>query len=72
MMLNMRHAGGCTQNERIHLMEDGSVTLDFKRPWKDGTRSIVLEPKALLSRLSSIVPPPPVGMSRSIAAFCRV
>jgi len=45
-------------NERLHLMEDGTVNLEFKRPWKDGTRSIGLEPKALLTRLSAIVPPP--------------
>ncbi|MEO6096273.1 MAG: transposase [Fibrobacteria bacterium] len=45
-------------NERFHLMEDGMVTVEFKRPWKDGTRSIASEPKALLSRLSAIVPPP--------------
>jgi hypothetical protein len=45
-------------NERLHILEDGSVALEFKRPWKDGTRSIALEPKALLARLSAIVPPP--------------
>ena len=41
-------------NERVHLR---MVTLEFKRPWKDGTRSIALKPEALLSRLSAIVPP---------------
>jgi hypothetical protein len=45
-------------NERLHLSGDGSVTLEFKRPWKDGTSSIGLEPQALLTRLSAIVPPP--------------
>ena len=45
-------------NERIRLMPDGSVTVEFKRPWSDGTRSIGLEPKALISRLAAIVPPP--------------
>ncbi len=28
---------GPLANERLHLMEDGSVVLEFKRPWKDGT-----------------------------------
>ncbi|MEO6097154.1 MAG: transposase [Fibrobacteria bacterium] len=52
-------AKGPLSNERLHLMvEDGAVTLEFKRPWKDGTRSISLEAKALLSRLSAIVPAP--------------
>lgn len=45
-------------NEGIRLMPDGSVTVEFKRPWSDGTRSIGLEPKALISRLAAIVPPP--------------
>jgi hypothetical protein len=45
-------------NERVHLLEGGMVTLEFKRPWKDGTRSIALKPEALLSRLSAIIPPP--------------
>lgn len=37
-------------NERVHLLEDGMVTLEFKRPWKDGTRSIALKPEALHMR----------------------
>ncbi|MEO7958090.1 MAG: transposase [Fibrobacteria bacterium] len=45
-------------NDRLHLLENGTVTLDFKHPWKDGTRSVALEPKALLARLSAILPPP--------------
>ena len=45
-------------NERLRLLEDGSVTVDFKRPWSDGTRSIGLAPKALLSRMAALIPPP--------------
>ena len=45
-------------NERLHLLEDDSVTVEFKRPWQDGTRSIGLAPKALLSRMAAIIPPP--------------
>ena len=45
-------------NERLRILEDGSVNLDFKRPWKDGTRSIGLAPKALISRMAAIIPPP--------------
>ena len=45
-------------NERLHLLTDGDVTVEFKRPWKDGTRSIGLAPHALLSRLAALVPPP--------------
>jgi hypothetical protein len=44
--------------ERLHLLPDGGVTLDFKRPWSDGPRCIGLAPKALLARLTALVPPP--------------
>lgn len=37
-------------NERLRLLGDGRVTVEFKRPWSDGTRSIGLAPKARLSR----------------------
>jgi len=55
-------------NERLHLLADGHVELEFKRPWKDGTRSIGLAPKAFLARLSAIVPPP----RRHITLYCGV
>ena len=34
------------------------VQVDFKRPWSDGTSSIVLDAQALIARLAAIVPPP--------------
>jgi len=55
-------------NERLHLLADGRVELEFKRPWKDGTRSIGLAPKAFLARLSAIGPPP----RRHITLYCGV
>lgn len=45
-------------NERLHLLTDGTVTVEFKRPWSDGTRSIGLAPQALISRMAALVPPP--------------
>jgi Putative transposase len=45
-------------NERLHLVADGSVTVEFKRPWSDGTRSIGLVPAALISRMAALVPSP--------------
>lgn len=45
-------------NERLHLAEDGTVTVEFNRPWFDGTRHIALAPQALLSRMAALVPPP--------------
>ena len=49
---------GPLAHERLHLLADGSVTVEFKRPWSDGTRSIGLAPKALLSRIAALVPSP--------------
>ncbi|GEM_PF-6828860 len=44
-------------NERLHLLTDGRVTVEFKRPWSDGMRSIGLAPEALISRMAA----PPKG-----------
>ena len=45
-------------NERLQLKEEGSVTVEFKRPWSVGMRSIDLHPMALFSRMAALVPPP--------------
>jgi hypothetical protein len=44
--------------DRLERLSDGRLELGFKRPWKDGTRAIVLEPDDLMVRLVSAVPPP--------------
>ena len=43
---------------RLHRRPDGLVTLDLKRPWSDGTTSLVFTPIGLLERLLALVPPP--------------
>ena len=43
---------------------DGSLLLAFKRPWKDGTRALVLSAEDLLVRLCAAVPPPFFNMIR--------
>jgi hypothetical protein len=45
-------------NDRLHILPDGNVKLEFKRPWSDGTTSIELSPLALIARLAALVPPP--------------
>jgi hypothetical protein len=45
-------------NDRLSMLDDGHVRLDFKRPWSDGTASVQLPPLALLARLAALVPPP--------------
>jgi hypothetical protein len=45
-------------NDRLSILEDGNVRLEFKRPWSDGTSSVELPPLALIARLAALVPPP--------------
>jgi hypothetical protein len=45
-------------NDRLKILDDGRVRLEFKRPWSDGTTSVELEPLALIARLAALVPPP--------------
>jgi len=45
-------------NDRLKIIDDQTVRLEFKRPWSNGTSSIDLAPLALVARLAAIVPPP--------------
>src|SRR5450759_397946 len=45
-------------NDRLHVLPNGGVKLDFKKPWSDGTSSVEMEPLALIARLAALVPPP--------------
>ena len=45
-------------NERIQMTPDGLVRLLLKKPFRDGTAGIEMQPLALLSRLAVAVPPP--------------
>ena len=51
-------------NERLSERPDGSLLLAFRRPWKDGTRALVLSAEDLLVRLCAAVPPPFFNMIR--------
>ncbi|MCC6877752.1 MAG: transposase [Sandaracinaceae bacterium] len=44
--------------ERIELREDGRVVVRFRKPWRDGTRAVVMSPMDLCARLCALVPPP--------------
>ena len=44
-------------NDRLKIVDDNHVRLDFKKPWSDGTSSVDLEPLALIARLAALVPP---------------
>jgi len=45
-------------NDRIAIIDDAHVRLDFKKPWSDGTSAVELVPLALIARLAAFVPPP--------------
>src|SRR5207247_10508911 len=50
--------------ERLELRADRRVTYTMKKPWRDGTRAIVLSPMDLVARLCAMVPPPGFHMIR--------
>src|SRR5690606_29758254 len=50
--------------ERLTQRPDGTLLLEFKKAWKDGSRALVLTPEDLLVRLCAAVPPPRFHMVR--------
>lgn len=50
--------------ERLTALADGRLRYEMKRPWRDGTYAVVLEPLELMSRLAAMVPPPRFHMIR--------
>jgi hypothetical protein len=55
-------------NDRLHILPDGAVRLDFKKPWSDGTASVDMEALALIARRAALVPPP----RRHLTRYCGV
>jgi hypothetical protein len=45
-------------NDRLKILDDKVVRLEFKKPWSDGTSSVELAPLALIARLAALVPAP--------------
>lgn len=50
--------------ERLTERDDGCVEYAFRKPWRDGTRAVVLTPEDLVARLCSMVPPPRFHLTR--------
>ena len=44
--------------ERLQLLPDGLVRIELKRPFRDGTVAVDLDPLSLLCRLAALVPTP--------------
>lgn len=50
--------------ERLTQRDDGCVEYAFRKPWRDGTRAVVLTAEDLLARLCAMVPPPRFHLTR--------
>ena len=50
--------------ERLEVLADGRLLYRLKRPWRDGTTHIVMDPLELLEKLSALVPAPRVHLVR--------
>jgi hypothetical protein len=55
-------------NDRLSILDDGNVRLEFKRPWSDGTSFVEMPPLALIARLAALVPSP----RRHTVPYCGV
>jgi len=54
-----RYAGRpAVAEERLSELADGRLLYRLKRPWRDGTSSVVFQPGDLMARLAALVPPP--------------
>ena len=50
--------------ERLTQRDDGCVEYAFRKPWRDGTRAVVLTAEDLVARLCAMVPPPRFHLTR--------
>jgi len=50
--------------ERLEETANGKLRYSLKRPWRDGTVALVLEPLDLLARVCALIPPPRFHMVR--------
>jgi hypothetical protein len=50
--------------ERLTRIDDGRLSYEFKRAWKDGTRAVILSPLDLCARVCALIPAPGFHMVR--------
>lgn len=50
--------------ERLSKAENGDIHYRLKKPWTDGTTHVVFSPLEFLEKLSALVPPPRVHLTR--------
>jgi len=49
-------------SDRLQAMPGGTVVLELRRRWRDGTTQVIFEPVELLERLAALVPRPRVNL----------
>src|SRR5438128_1156117 len=50
--------------ERLEVLKDGRMRYQLKRPWRDGTTHLVMEPFELLEKLAALIPFPRAHLVR--------
>ena len=50
--------------ERLTERDDGCVEYAFRKPWRDGTRAVVLTEEDFMARICAMVPPPRFHLTR--------
>ena len=50
--------------DRLHRRSDGKLVYLFRKPWRDGTRGVMLTPAELIEKLIALVPPPQANLLR--------
>jgi len=62
-------ARGPLAMERLERLADGRLLYRFKRPWRDGTTHIVLDPLEMLQKLAALIPAPHAHLVRYAGLF---
>jgi Putative transposase len=55
--------------ERLERLADGRLLYRFKRPWRDGTAHIILDPVEMLQKLAALIPVPHAHLVRYAGLF---
>ena len=56
---------------RLERQPDGRYRIWLKKPWRDGTKAVVLDGPELLGRLAALVPPPRAHLTRYLGVFAQ-
>jgi hypothetical protein len=56
---------------RLQRMPDGTVVLELRRRWTDGTTHLIFDPVDLLGRLAALVPRPRINLVLLLRGVCR-